>query len=170
VPRVNLQKREKVVVGGGLALAVVILVWFGLQGPLNKYSRMETQARAATERVQTARLIRDEVLAERSGQKALQAALGGRGQGSLTSFVNSQLQQAGFKERATWKNNPRFADSATFEQLDVTLTGVTLEEVVNFLHGIYNGANVVLAHTLRIEPQNTGTGLTCKIVLLSPKV
>jgi hypothetical protein len=170
VPRLNLQKRERYIVAVGVALALVLVFRFVAEKPLRSYRNSRVAAAAATTRLEQARSIRDQIVADRSAGDAMKKLLASRGQGDLAAFINRQLAQAGLLEdRASWRNSQRFADTANFDQVDVTLTGVTLDEIVNFLHGIYNGQNVVVAHTMHIEPVVGGTGLTCRIILLSPK-
>jgi hypothetical protein len=171
MPKLNLQKREKLILAAGVGLALVILVQFAARGPLDEYRSTKRAVAAARTRVNTAIAQRDQVLAERSSGEALRKALGGRSQGDLFAFVNRQLTQAGLFEgdRAKMRNSTNFQDQSQFQQVEVQFTGVTVEEIVNFLHGLYTGGGVVVTHSMRMQPVVGGTGLQCRLVLLSPK-
>jgi type II secretory pathway component PulM len=171
MPKLTLQPREKrVLIIGGIA-AVLILGYSLAQGPLDKYRNAAQGVRDARLRVEEARALRDTILEERAAAEAIRRQIQQQRSQDLMVLVNGTLTDMKLlaDNRGKYQSQQVFAGEDQ-EQLKVTLTGVTLEEIVNFLHRVYSSPNIIVTHSARIHPNEAGKGLNCEVVLLAPRM
>lgn len=158
---------------------VVFMALFIYTGPLKRYHMSQTQLAdlrlRVTElndekRLEEARLLSQETLTERLKER--------KPNFDLWAFMNATLAETKLKERANLENyKPRgdwrgagkeATDDITMVQLK--LEGVTLKDLVDFLHRIYASKNLVAAYKLEyLRPIGEDKGLECNIIFLTPK-
>jgi hypothetical protein len=178
MPKVTMQKREKmVVVVGAAVVAIIIGQWlFSDRGPLSAYRQSVRQVEAARRRLLEAQLIRDEALDRQQSSQALDAVLNERGAFRLYSHIDQALQAQNLKggaegSRATLETQNTAVRSASFEAVKLQLEGVSMDELIELLVRIYSGNNLVVLDRLdELRPTDSGQGLRCSMVFVAPRV
>jgi hypothetical protein len=154
------------VIFGGIALVVIAGGY-----PLGKrvsaqYQMAENRVRSATNQLQEVRLWRMEIEHDRSGEDTLNAWIDQRGRNfQLYSFVSDKLRRAHLEDRYNVRN-VSLGDS--LQGVDLTVNGIELKELVELLHGIYQGKNLIVVQDLVITVGRNG-GLDCRMTLIAPK-
>jgi hypothetical protein len=167
----QLQKREKYFLMACAAFVAVVVLYFGLQGPVQAYQRSQTDAAAARQRAETARAIRDEVVRTREAYEEFRKTIAGRAGFDLWTFLYGEIQSAQLGERATLANKAGVLAAGQVDAVEVTIRGVSMEELVEFLHRVYSSEQYVVLHELaQMEPARDGQGLDCRMTFLAPKV
>ena len=167
--KLNLKKREWTFIIVGVlvvSLAVVIPV---VRRAKSAYEKSTAQVRQAENRLHDARDLRLLIEAERSGRKAIRERLAQRpGNFSLYSFANRCLLELDLKQRA--KLNTENARGSHLESAKLRLEGVSMEELVNFLHRLYDNNNLIVVQKLdHLRPARDGQGLDCYMTLMAPR-
>ena len=170
--KLNLQRRERIVLYVGGAAIVLVLLQYFAQAPLAAYGSAARAAEIARSNYEAARFHRDDVVAHRNATEALQTFVRQNKSSGLITALDQVVRQTGLSgsQRANIQSASSFADTAAFEQVRVTLTGVSTDELVEFLHRLYSSGTLVAAQSGTIEPDANGQGLKCTLVLLSPRV
>jgi hypothetical protein len=163
----SLNNRQRVLIGG---LLVALVLGGGymvvVRDLMAGYEASERTLSATRERLQSARLWASEVRAEQQGHAALDELLAQRGVFDLFTFTNDALQKLGLKEQATLSNLTR---PSTLAEIEVTVRGATLEELVNLLHFIQSEGKLVAVRAARMYPAPDSRGLICTMTLASPR-
>ena len=170
MPKAKLQKREKVMVAGGAVIAALIVGAFLAEGPLDSYRDARTQVNQARQNYRSAELMREDALAAERQRKALEQILRGS-QGDLWSHIGGVLKDAGLIERgAKLDSRQRVGRSINLPGVHVALKGVSTQELVDFLHRVYDGGHVVVLNEMRfLKPATNGKGLDCDMTFMAPK-
>ncbi len=167
--KTKLKKREwTFIVIGVSVVALAILVPFARKAQA-AHKKSEAQLTQAQNRVRDAQELRMIIEAERSGQEAIQGRLEARPANfSLYSFANRCLRENGLEGRAELSTgNSRVP---TLESTDLELIGVSMEELVNFLHQLLANDNLIVVQKLDyLRPARDGKGLDCEMALLAPR-
>jgi hypothetical protein len=160
---------------------VMFMVLYIYTGPLKRYQISE---RSLSELRLQLKDLKDQKFAEEErlrNQESIMARLKERKANfDLWSFMNTVLAETKLKDRANLENYKprgdwRGTDSSKEAMDDVMmvqlrLNGVTLLELVDLLHKIYDSNNLVLAYKLEyLHPGGEGKGLECNVVFLTPK-
>jgi hypothetical protein len=175
VPKVTLKKRERSFLMIAVLVAVVLALTKIAGGPWKTYQLSIAAEKQAQARLIEVRGWRDEVEAHRASQEAVKKLVDRRedGFGGLWTFVNTALREAGLQGRAELKSmNPRnYSLTRDLTMAELELSGVNLTEVVDLLHRLYAGNNLIAVHELSyLRPaRNPKDGLNCKIVAVAPK-
>ena len=171
--KVKLGKREKTTVLIGLLLVVLVA---GLQlgrKPWREYQRAEAALKTARAGLEKAEQWRSEIEAMRSERESVGRFLQGRGpRFDLYAFISGILAQQGLLERgATLKETKSTSNPLlNMSELEVSLTGVTMEELVNVLHAVYAPNNLVLVQKVgKIAPAKDLKGLDCTLTVVTPR-
>lgn len=164
----SLQKREKVLIFVLVPVVLLLIANFAASEPLRKYRMANAAVKSARGNLQRAKDMHDEVLASRRNAEALGKAIGANST-PLLPLIERQLGESNLRARANYASDVRFADADLFDQVRVTLSGVSMEELVNFLHRVHASGSLVISHSMTIEPNPQGNGLKATLVLLSPK-
>jgi len=145
-------------------------------GPFKRSQQSRVDLQQAQEELQTFADLKAQEEMRLQNQEALMAQLQERKANfDLFPFVNSVLTEKNLKDRAYLNNAPlgrsherEWADSVTL--VDLKLNGVTLAELIDFLHAIYASNNLVVVYKLEyIRPGSNNRGLECDVTLLAPK-
>jgi type II secretory pathway component PulM len=167
VAKRQLTKRERIVVIGGGALVAALLLYELASIPIGAYRESEQALAEAEQRLQDARLMHEEVVAVRSTRQALMDVVRRRGSFDLISFVRGALARAGIDaKRYEWQKVDRPADGLT--SMDLTLSGVSLQELLDALHTILGGGNLVAVDDMDLRPAPDGKGMICDVTLITP--
>jgi len=168
----KLQDRERrVLLVGGIASAAIIIFLIA-EGPYTAYVESEAKLDQARERLRQAQTIHRTVLRKRDEQQQINQRLRATGGGfDLLTFINSAVQSGGLATRATIDNATRgAADADKFASVKVSMRGISLAELVDFLHTVYGSGNLIVLNNVdTLEPAPDQTGLNCEMVFLAPR-
>lgn len=168
--KIVLRKRERILLVGGTILLVLVAGYIGGRGPWAKYKASAATLGEARERLQQALAMRAAVLEARRSQEIIQTRMKERGNFNLWGAVNGALRNAKLAERGADLQSKKGVASEKFAAVQLTLEGVSMEELVNLLYTIYSGNNLVVLHSLdKLTPAESGKGLTCQLTFISPK-
>ena len=167
----KLQEREKRMLVGGAIAAVVIVGYLVGEGPLRVYGESEQKLEQARDRLKQARAIHNSVVRKREEDAVLQQSMAGKPGFDLLTFVNGVVREGGLSTRANIDNNNRaVTGSSGLASVRVGLRGVSLAELVDFLHKIYGSGNLVVLHNLdQLVPAADKQGLDCEMVFVAPR-
>ncbi|HJP36871.1 MAG TPA: type II secretion system protein GspM, partial [Gammaproteobacteria bacterium] len=145
---VKLRKRERGIVVAGAIVLTLLVVWKPIANRLDAYSKSKGQLAQAENRLRDARIIRAEVESDRRGEEAIKAKIGDRKrrQFNLYSFVNESLRAAKLQDRNQLKTKPN--PGSRFDRVQLALNGVSMKELVNFLHLIYASDHLIVLQKL----------------------
>lgn len=167
----KLQDRERrTLIVGGIA-AVLIVGYLVGEGPFRAYGESEEKLGQARDRLRQAQAIHQRVLKNREEQAILREQLRGTPGFDLLTFVNGAVREGGLAARASIDNTGRaVTGSNELTSVRVSLEGVSLSELIDFLHHIYASGNLVVLHNLdRLVPASDRKGLDCEMVLVAPR-
>lgn len=160
-----------------LVLSLVIaMAGFIAIGPMKKYKLSKADVDSKRQQLTLAKQNKQLEEARVESQKALVESLNQRKPGfDLWGFTNSMVAEAGLKDRVKNLQNYRPRVNKPGEKDDLTmveleLSGMKLEELVNLLHKIYASNNlVVLYKSEYIRPAKNNKGLECDLIFMTPK-
>jgi len=163
-------RERRMLIGGGIAFAVILLYLVG-ESPSQAFRESEQKLEQARERLKQAQTIHDSVVRTREEQALLRKKLASKPGFDLLNFVNGVVQDGGLSKRATIDNSGRaVAGSSDLASVRVGLKGVSLIELVDFLHHIYSSGNLVVLHNLdQLVPAADKKGLDCEMVFVAPR-
>lgn len=167
----KLNRRERIVVIGGVLLLFLLLAGTVGRNYWDTYQQSEVNLRNAQERLEAVKLWRQEIEAERVEQEAVEDRVRARGQRfNLYTFASNSLREHGLEERARIENKRSLASASDkLSEIEVTLNGVTMEELVNWLHEVYASRNLIVMRELdELTISRRGNGLDVRMSLLAP--
>ncbi len=169
--KLNLQKREKIVLGCGAGAVVLLAAYLLMQRPINEYKRSVEALTRARQCQALAEGWREEVRSARGGQEELAQRIRARGpRFDLWTHIGSALRAAQLQDRGDFESKRSVLSSGALAEVELTLRGVTMEELVDLLHRIYAGDNLVVLYKLtHIRAENDGKGLSCQMTWISPR-
>jgi hypothetical protein len=156
----------------GLAVFVVLLAAYWVPtGPRRGYENSVAALESAKEEYEMTQLLEVEENLRIQSQQSIREQLQVR-PASFNFFteVDRTVTEAKLKDRAQL-NRVRAAKEETPQDLvELRLTGVSLEEVVDFLHRVYEKNNLIAVHQMNyLRPQSDEQGLECSITLATIK-
>ncbi len=166
--RAKLSRRERLVVTFGVVALLVIALYFPAQSGLKRYGQAKQQLENARTRAMQAGELKFALEAERSGQNAIREKLKAReGRFDLYAFTNQCLRELQLEGRANLSSqNVR----GQFAGVQITLRGVSMQELVDLFHKIYAGDNlVVLQRVNHLRQARDGKGLECEVQFIAPR-
>lgn len=169
--KISLQKRERVVVTGGSVILGLMVLYHVAQGPWNAYQKSINDIERAEQLLYQARLWHGVILEARSGEQAVLRRVQRRGPGfDLFSFLHRIVRQMELEDRYNLESRRGAAISPRLAAVQVTLEGVNMEELVDFLHAVHDADNLVVLQQLgKLQAAGDGVGLDCRMTFLSPK-
>jgi len=161
--------RERNVIVVGCAMFVCILIFPQIQKIQKMHADSIEHIQNSELQLENTKLDRMIIQSERTGHQALQRKLQDRINGfDLYSFVQATLKTHTLQERSTIQNTGR--SNAGLEAVEVQLNGVSMNELTEFLHALYESENLVAMNRLTsLRPASGGKGLYCLMQLHSPK-
>jgi Tfp pilus assembly protein PilN len=172
VPKLNLQPREKTVVGLGAAAVALMAVWWASQGPYQAYQASWTQLDAAKSRLLEAKVRVAEIEQARRKEKEVLDALAEQGPTfDLWTHVDRVIKEMNLGSRSDMRSRRGVtAADQNMTAIELSLTGLSTRELVDLLHRIYNNDYVIILDRLdHLKPSQAGKGLDCRMVLVSPR-
>ncbi len=166
----KLQPRERMVLyAGGFAVAAMA-IWWLIDGPYQKYVDSGTQLAAARERLLDAQIKQAEVRKTDERRKQILSSLG-QGNFDLWSQVDKAAKDLKLGTRCTIKTGRGMtARGDKSSSVEVTLTGVSNQELVDLLHRVYDtGSVLVLSQMNHLKPSADKKGLDCRMTLVAPR-
>lgn len=159
-----------------VALVVFMLVFIPIN-PLRKYRRSVNSLENARRAFESAVDLRDAHLERLRTQEILMKGLNERNPNfDLWSFLSDVLAQEGLRDdirtrdlRKVTAKFDRTADpSNQVTMVELQLTGVTLQELTNVLHKVYDSSNLIVVYRMKLRPGNNNRGLDCELTFLTP--
>lgn len=164
--KTKLQKREWLVIWGGVALIVLAAAFPLTKRVSAQYELAKNRVRSAQNQLQDAQLWHAEIESDRSGEDTLKAWVEERGGGfQLYSFVSEKLRRSELEGRYTVSNKSR---SDAISAVDLTINGIELSQLVELLHSLYEGKKLVVIEEFSLTAGRNG-GLDARMSLISPK-
>jgi hypothetical protein len=141
------------------------------QGPWKAYQKSTADVQSAEQLLFQARLWHGAILEARSGEEALWRKARERGPGfDLFSFLHGLVRDMDLENRYNIQSLRRTGMSSQLAGVDMTLEGISLEELVDFLHAVDSSNNLVVLSNLRkLGTSADGVGLDCGMSFLPPK-
>ncbi len=170
--QLNLREQLGLVAGLAAFTLVVMLLIYIPAGPMENHARSQNQLRQLRNELRLTRIMKRDEEERLRSQEKLMELLAARPSGfNFFSFVTSILAQTGMTERAQLENYRMSGDSARQPMVELTLEGVGLQELIEFLHKLYASKNLVVLYKLdHIEPAGNERGLDCRMVLATIKL
>jgi len=172
--KTSLDAREKLgLVFSGLTLALVLgMLVYVPNGPRKDFLQSQTDLKQARHQLVMTQKMKAEEEARLRSQEALMAKLEARPPTfDFFSFVNRILRQTNLTGRAKLDNYRARTVSPKQPMVQLKLQGVSLKELVDFLHQIYSSGNLVALYKMdRLYPALNNQGLDCDLTLVTLKL
>ncbi len=170
MPRVTLRRREKIFIALFVILTVTGIGSTLLRGVFKTFADSKARAVAASDRLDQARDLQAAVLDQRSGQTAISDYIKKRPpRFNLYDFMNAKMREAKLEDRMDLEEK-KLGPTTPLDRVQVTLSGVSMQEIVDFLHLVDAGNNlVVLQQLTHLREARDGKGLDCMATFISPK-
>lgn len=157
-----------------LLLAIFMLIYVPNSWG-DRYRQAKQRVEDQQQHLQLARLEKREEEVRVESQEQLLEILNARGDRfDLFPFINRVVGETGLSERARLENPSGRRRPANISDkhplVDLELSGVTLEEIVELLYAIRGSDNLVAVYKMEIEPMPRDQGLHCEITFVSVKV
>lgn len=169
--KISLDIREKIALALGIfaLILVLLLAVYVPMVPRKGYLASQEELKSLKEELNMQLLFKLDEAERLAKQKALMDILEKRpADFSLFTFVDTLLNSTGLRGRAQLEQfKPRNA-SLKQPMVQLRLTGVAMEELVDFLHKIYANDNLIGVYKLdTLRPTPTEKGLDCDITLVT---
>ena len=170
--QLTLSKREQaeILLAGILAILVVFLAMFLKAVPVTRYQQAEQNLEGLKDRLASLQTLKREEERELESQEAFRQRLEARPANfDFFAFVNEALKQAGLSDRAEVRTARE--TKPTQPMVQVQLTNITLDELVDFMHRVYASDNLVAVYEVtEIRPEKDEKGLFFELTLVTVKV
>ena len=152
----NLQRREKVILAGvGIFLGLFIIAQLTIFPILNKRNLLRRQMVSQTKALQEMQILQADYKVLNKNAHNKEAQLKNRPQGfTLFSFLDTLAGKSNIKPRiasmkpstTNLKNSPY-----TLSTVEMKIDGLTMEQLVTFLHGIESSPNLIWIKRIAIS-------------------
>lgn len=156
----------------GLAIFLVLMMaWWVPAGPRRNYLESESALSSAREELELTKLLKLEEEMRVASEKPILERLSVRPASfNFFTLVDQTLTEAKLKERAELNKVRVSSDASPQELLELRLNGVSLTELVDFLHRVYEKESLVAVYQMNyLRPARDGRGLECNITLATIK-
>lgn len=169
--RRELKRREVMLIGVGVAILLVAGLIPMARNFSRKYDRAQDQLEQARVRLTQTRELRGAIEEERRGHNAVTERIRARdARFDLYSFTNKCLRDLDLHNRAALQSRGSMFSGGSLDGVQITLRGVSMEELVNLLHTLYDSANLIALQRLNhLRASRDGDGLDCQMTLMAPK-
>lgn len=166
----RLQPRERMVLLLG-GIGVVVIAAYGIsQGPYQKYVRSKEDVLDARERLKLAQIIQQSVQREQEKQKEFLTKLGSASDFNLWNEIDKAVKDLKLGTRCSMRSNRAGSRGQDGTSVDVTLDGVSNQELVELLHRIYDTGKIVLLREMQsLKPTADKKGLYCRMTFVAPQ-
>ena len=165
----KLQKRERLVVtGGAVALFLLLLFQFVIYPIIDRQSQLKKEIVKKTVELQEAQSLKTDVASVTRSLQLTEDKLKSRPQGfTLFSFLDALAGRTGIKQNITYmkpsstniKNSPY-----TLSMVEMKIQSLTMEQLVNYLHGVENAPQQIWIKQMSITKGETNEGLLTSIL------
>ena len=133
------------------------------------YRESPTELMQATRRLHDAAQLRQLIEENRAARELIAQRMGRDERFSLYDFTQSALTRAGMGDRMRLEK--RGAASQYLEVVSVSLNGIGMKELTDFLHAMYGAGRPVAMQQLDfMRPARDGQGVDCSMTLMSPRL
>ena len=149
-----------------------MLIWWAADGPYQTYLNSGIQLREARQRLTDAQIIQAEMTKTRLKEQEISKSLASRGSGSdLWTQVDKAVKDLKLGNRCSLRTPAAAARKGeNFAAVELSLTGVSAQELVDLLHRIYDTGYVVILDKLdHLKPSQDKKGLDCRMQLVAPR-
>lgn len=168
----NLKSREKKIVAICVAVVLAAILHFAVISPsISRRDELKLSIKKAQLQLEELRMLGreyDQILKE---TKKIRQHMGGRAQDlELLPFLSHAANSLNLKNNLTsMKPSQRKLDSVLTEELvELRLEGISLENLVAYLHMIENTSKAVAVASIRIQPESKlGGGLNVSMLVTS---
>lgn len=170
----QLNQRERLGVLLAALAVTVVLAWvlYMPAGPLKRYRESIQEVEDLKRNLMLARLAKLDEEQRVEAQKWIKKGIEERGVGfKLMTFLDEVARQRGLGGRAQLQNQspPRGVDNV--ELVNISMEGVTLKELVDFLHAVYSSGKLIVVYNLNfLGPGPNDQGLECRVTFLTLRV
>ena len=168
----TLEKRERILLVAAASVALLIVILLFVRPFARDYARTQQQVEDAIGRLESARMMRELVLEERSAQRIITDRVESRAANfDLYTFANNKLKKLRLPTDASslQSRGSRFAGGA-LDVVQINLTNINMKQLVDFLYDIHSSGNLIALQRLGyLRPTRDGKGLECEMVLMAPK-
>lgn len=165
----DLDPRERVALGiGGLALFLVLLLAFYIPaGPKLRHERAQNRVADLQAELNLAALTRIEERERLESQEQLRLRLEARPPSfDFFAFINNTLREANLTDRYQLTDYRTRNSSPKQPMVDLRVEGVSLRELVDLLHRLYDSGNLIVLYKMdQLRPAGNGQGLDCQLTL-----
>ncbi len=170
---IQLQNRDRSWLAvAGLALFVVALLAYWVPaGPRKAYLESVIQLSGAKDELETTQLLKLEEELRIQSQQSIRDQLRARPTGfNFFAEVDRTLTDAKLKERAELNKSRVSKEDSPQEMIELRLSGVSIEELVDFLHKVYEKNSIIAVYQMNyLRPASDGRGLECDMTLATIK-
>lgn len=156
-----------------LFLVIFLLLYIPI-GPGAKYEASSERLADLQLELQDARLTKMEAEEELDSQTRLIALMETRPPNfSLYAYVENVLDEMSLRDagRASLENYRSSQASPKQPMVQMSLEGISLEELVELLHTLYSSQNLVAVYEVgELSPAPNGRGLNCNLILVTLNV
>jgi len=153
-------------------IALILLLMYVPSGPRKQYNNSRAELAQLVGQVSTYEQMKVSEEARLKSQEELMERLAARPANfDLLTFLNKTVEEAAVKDRAriSSANRARSA-SPRVSTVQVTLSNVSLAQVIDVLHRVYSSGHLISVQRLEsLRPANTGVGLECSLVFVTLK-
>ena len=167
---IQLQPREKrVIIIGVVCLALIAAFQLG-RAPWDGYQQSFQDLENAEAQLEQARLWFQFVSGAQAEQGALVELINQReGYTSLEAYIDAAIRDHELVRRSTYQSS-QTPGNPSMEAVSVSLSGVSMEELLNFLHDLYENNPLLVLDTMsRLGPNASQQGLDCEMTFMSPR-
>jgi len=171
--KLNLDPRERTGLAlGALALTLVIaLLAYIPAGPYRRFEESRRDLEQSKRDLAMMQLMKEDEEDRLRRQERIMERLATRPSNfDIFSYINNKLREAGLTGRAQLENYRTRRATARQPMVQLRLQGVTLKELIDFLHKVYSGDDLVVMYKLdRLQPAHNNRGLDCELTLVTVK-
>ena len=152
----NLQSRERLFIGGAGAALVLFLIFKLTIDPLFKYSaELDRQIVTARRQLAELRTMQQEYQRQKSVVDSINSQLKRQQNVAIFSRLEEFAGQTGIRNKILYMKPTVSTPSEVYneESVEVKMEGVTLEQLVRYLHQIENSPQLLKIKRLEIKPR-----------------
>jgi hypothetical protein len=167
----NLAPHEKRLITIMMCVMIGMVLFMSFRNKAEALADSESNLQTAQENFNAAQLFRETIISEREGQKVIRTKLKARSRSfDLYNFSNKCITDFKLQNRATLQSVGLSSRDKAFDGVQITLKGISLEELVNLLHTMYDSDNLIMMKKMNyLRPTRDKKGLECSLEMLSPK-
>ncbi|MBI1320886.1 MAG: hypothetical protein GC168_18325 [Candidatus Hydrogenedens sp.] len=164
------ESRSKLAVWLLLLVILGILAWWVPAGPRANYLSARAELDDAQSGLQMAQLDKMDAETRVEQQRPIAERLRTRPSNfSFITFLQRTLNEVKLQERSSLNQVRRSSqESDLVELVEVKLNNISLEELVNFLHTVYDANNLIALYQLSyLRPTADAQGLECMLTFVT---